>query len=173
MDARCEAEELITYATFPYKDAFLPLDRYHNAHALSQPLSRLAWLVTVLGCVGLVMSILGLLLNVRRTYLSTFYSTKSGNEHIRELFERQTADERRLDILHCNKYKWLPLWEKVKDFINERLPNWVEQQPDWFDDYIKSTIPDEMIEDAWLLSEIRDDGVMSMMLQTQASRKFF
>jgi len=66
--------------------------------------------------------------------------------------------------------KWKPvIGTKVKSWLNARLPIWIETQPVWFDDYWKSLIPDNMIEDKALILKIQSTTVKRMKDRRRSS----
>ena len=48
--------------------------------------------------------------------------------------------------------------EDVRIWLSERLPVWIDDEDEWFDDYTKSIIPDFLV-DPEILQEIRGENV--------------
>ena len=51
----------------------------------------------------------------------------------------------------------------MKEWLNDRLPIWLDQQPDWFNATAKATVPDDMITSPALLDEIRGSDVLAVL----------
>mmetsp|Transcript_14937 Transcript_14937/g.30736 ORF Transcript_14937/g.30736 Transcript_14937/m.30736 type:complete len:199 (-) Transcript_14937:16-612(-) len=122
------------------------------------------------GCTGFICTFGIFLYSIKPQFRSSFYSLKTGNEHVMDIFRLNTEDELRLNILHTNKYKWEPIKEEVLDWLTEKLPMWLETQPDWFDNYFKATIEDWMVKDKTLLNEIRNEAVEAIIESYKSGR---
>ena len=48
---------------------------------------------------------------------------------------------------------------KVKEWLNSRLPIWLDEHPHWFDDQKMSIIPEDLVEDPALLVRVRTKNV--------------
>ncbi|GMI48419.1 hypothetical protein TrCOL_g4150 [Triparma columacea] len=121
-------------------------------------------------CAGVVVSYVTLLVSVKREYLHTFISTKTSNESMQELFTKNEEDEKRFWIFSTNRHKWEDkIGAKVKAWINERLPLWLEEPPEWFNDQKRSIIPDDFVTDPEILVRLRTNNVNKIIEQRRRS----
>jgi hypothetical protein len=121
-------------------------------------------------CAGMVVSYATLLVSVKREYLHTFISTKTGNESSREDFTKNEDDEQKIRIFEGNRHRWEhKIGAEVKAWINERLPLWLEEPPEWFDDHKRSIIPDDFVTDPEILVELRTYNVKMIIEQRRRS----
>jgi hypothetical protein len=126
--------------------------------------------IMVAACAGMVVSYATLLVSVKREYLHTFISTKTGNESSREDFTKNEDDEQKIRIFEGNRHRWEhKIGAKVKAWINERLPLWLEEPPEWFDDHKRSIIPDDFVTDPEILVELRTYNVKMIIEQRRRS----
>ncbi|GMI40269.1 hypothetical protein TrCOL_g11552 [Triparma columacea] len=126
--------------------------------------------IMVLACAGMVVSYATLLVSVKREYLHTFISTKTGNEIAQELFTKNEDDEQRFWIVAKNRHKWEhKIGKEVKAWINEKLPLWLEEPPEWFNDHRRSVIPDDFVTDPEILVRLRTNNVKKIIEQRRRS----
>jgi hypothetical protein len=126
--------------------------------------------IMVVACGGMVVSYASLLVSVKREYLHTFISTKTSNESSQEAFTKNEEDEQRFTIFGDNRHKWeYKIGAEVKAWINERLPLWLEEPPEWFDDQKRSIIPDDFVTDPEILVELRTYNVKMIIEQRRRS----
>jgi hypothetical protein len=126
--------------------------------------------IMVSACAGMVVSYASLLVSVKREYLHTFISTKTGNESVQEVFTKNEEDEQRFSIFGFNKHKWEHnIGKEVKAWVNERLPLWLEEPPEWFNDQRRSIIcniiPDDFVADPEILVRLRTKNVKKIIEQ--------
>ena len=109
------------------------------------------WIVKS-SCIGLVLSYTGLLFAMKREYVWTFFSTDTSNEASCELFTKSQSDDLKFHILGINRHKWYAkCGEDVRAWLADRLPVWMEEQPEWFTTQKMSLIPDDMVEPEMLI----------------------
>lgn len=115
------------------------------------------YIVTLLmssACAGLFLSFVSLLLSMKREYVGTFVSLKTGSSYVQELFKNGNDDERRFVIFYYVDDKWIAdIGDEVRVWLNERLPEWSEITPDWLDKRKLKKIPD-WIDNASCLQKI-------------------
>jgi hypothetical protein len=118
----------------------------------------------------MVVSYASLLVSVKREYLHTFISTKTGNESAQEVFTKNEEGEQRFWIFEYNRHKWeYKIGAEVKAWINERLPLWLEEPPEWFNDQKRSVIPDDFVTDPEILVRLRTNNVKKIIEQRRRS----
>ncbi|GMH98498.1 hypothetical protein TrVE_jg10000 [Triparma verrucosa] len=111
---------------------------------------------TLWGSAGIVASMVLLLYSSETQYLETFWTLQTGKEYIREYFTLNTEDRLKIVMLSKNENMWRAvLGEEVKAWLKERLPVWIDEGPEWFDDEKKVLIQDWMVDDKALLIKLR------------------
>jgi hypothetical protein len=124
----------------------------------------------IIACCGIVLSYITLLLSMNKKYLDTFIGTKTGNEHCHGFFTDNEEDWKKFGVFHNNRHKWeYKIGPEVKAWLNERLPVWLEDEPEWFNDVMKSMIPDEFISDPALLVRVRTKNVKAIIEERRRS----
>jgi hypothetical protein len=124
----------------------------------------------VASCAGMVVSYVSLLVSVKREYLHTFISTKTSRKSSQEVFTKNEEDAERFKIFENNRHKWeYKIGAEVKAWINEKLPLWLEEPPEWFDDHKRSIIPDDFVTDPKILVELRTYNVKMIIEQRRRS----
>lgn len=114
-------------------------------------------MIMLVNCLGLVLSMTMLLSSVKKEFLVTFYSSKTSNEHLQEYFTLVDEDELRIELFQKNERKWRPfIGVEVKAWVNKRLPLWLEEKPDWFDEARRASIQDWMIDDKEMFKKVKE-----------------
>ena len=73
-------------------------------------------------------------------------------------------------VFDVNRHTWeYKIGPEVKAWVNERLPVWLEDEPEWFNDVKKSLIPDEFISDPALLVRVRSNNVKAIIEERRRS----
>ena len=110
-----------------------------------------------LGCLAAVQFLsLSLLMSIIPSKTrQTFFSTQTGQQYTCTNFETAQNDLAKLDAFSIHPSLYAPIKEEIKAWLNEQLPVWIVEEPDWFDDQKKSIIPDEYVIDPSLLKRIR------------------
>jgi hypothetical protein len=126
--------------------------------------------IMMAACAGMVVSYATLLVSVKREYLHTFISTKTSNGSVQELFTMNEEEEQRFWIFQNNLHKWEhKIGADVKAWINERLPLWLEEPPEWFNVQRRSIIPDDFVTDTEILVRLRTRNVKEIIEQRRRS----
>lgn len=116
-----------------------------------------------------LISFISLLKIMPKKYRSTFYSLKTGSRYCCELFQKTREDSCKIHIFgNCKSY-WEPVQSEVRVWLNDRLPTWINESPEWFDDQIKSTIPDELLDNPSILKKIRGAEVEKIRERRKSS----
>eukprot|EP00520_Triparma_pacifica_P018212 CAMPEP_0118632278 /NCGR_PEP_ID=MMETSP0785-20121206/358_1 /TAXON_ID=91992 /ORGANISM="Bolidomonas pacifica, Strain CCMP 1866" /LENGTH=564 /DNA_ID=CAMNT_0006523035 /DNA_START=84 /DNA_END=1777 /DNA_ORIENTATION=+ len=122
------------------------------------------------GCLGMVISYSTLLSTMERKYLPTFLSWQTSCEMYQDLFTEHDEDALRFWIFDANAHKWeYKIGEEVRAWLNERLPVWLEEEPEWFNPLRKSWIPDRFVDDKALLLKIRTPNVVKIISERRRS----
>ncbi|GMI39514.1 hypothetical protein TrCOL_g11746 [Triparma columacea] len=124
----------------------------------------------VIACVGTILSFVTLLLSMNKEYVHTFIGTKTSDKVIQEYFTDFEEDANRFEVFNCNRYKWeYKIRPQVKSWLDERLPIWLEDEPEWFDDLKKSLIPDDCVSDPAILVRLRTNNVKAILEERRRS----
>ncbi|GMH90221.1 hypothetical protein TrST_g12947 [Triparma strigata] len=131
--------------------------------------SRITLLMT--SCCGIFLCSFALFLaSINRKYLHTFVSTLTACQYISDIFtDNPNDDEARSYIFSRNEQKWKSVRDQCKAWLNERLPAWICEQPDWFNDYRKSLIPDHMVDDKRLMVQLKTKNVEAISARRRSS----
>ena len=109
-----------------------------------------------------------LLYSSETQYLETFWTLQTGKEYIREYFTLNTEDRLKIVMLSKNENMWRAvLGEEVKAWLKERLPVWIDEGPEWFDDEKKVLIQDWMVDDKALLIKLRSKEEGAIIKKTE------
>ncbi|GMH71425.1 hypothetical protein TL16_g05648 [Triparma laevis f. inornata] len=68
--------------------------------------------------------------NINPDFINTFYSTKSGNENTMGFFLNHDDDEIKIGVFDDNLNKWKKIEDDVVTWVNEKIPEWNEEQPE-------------------------------------------
>ena len=113
--------------------------------------------------------------SINPDYIRTFYSFDSGNQYIAAKYfckndndnddedEDENEDEKNFEIFEVNRNKWRSIEADVAKWIGEKIPEWNEEQPEWWDARRKSEIPDWIVHDPDLLSTLRTEDVQNLL----------
>mmetsp|Transcript_732 Transcript_732/g.1207 ORF Transcript_732/g.1207 Transcript_732/m.1207 type:complete len:961 (-) Transcript_732:44-2926(-) len=134
------------------------------------PLEYKAVVVMSIGaCIGVVLSYILLLCYMNPDYLQTFISPKTSCTHTCNQFTQNDEDEEKFWIFASNRHKWEKrIGEKVKKWLNDSLPIWLDDEPSWFNNAKLSTIPDDMVEDKELLERLKNKNTEISVLRRRA-----
>ncbi|GMH72680.1 hypothetical protein TrRE_jg3880 [Triparma retinervis] len=79
-------------------------------------------------------------------------------------------DALRFQVFGCNRHKWeYKIGPEVKSWLNERLPVWLDDKPEWFDDLAMSQIPDDFVTDPAILVRLRTKNVNAIIEERRRS----
>jgi len=89
------------------------------------------------------------------------------------VFTKNEEDEKKTQIFEYNEHKWKPyIGDEVKTWVGKNLQRWIDEEPVWFTDYRKSTIPDWAVEDKALLKRLRSKKVEDIRSKRRRSSAF-
>ena len=63
---------------------------------------------------------------------------------------------------HRRAAKWKKIEKEVVDWVNLKIPEWNESQPEWWNARVKAQIPDWVVGDEELLHSIRSVNVVKI-----------
>jgi len=126
-------------------------------------------IVMFASCAGMVLSHVFLMIMMVKKYRGTFFSTQTSSKYIQDLFQNEEREEQKFEIFSYHEAKWRAnIGEQVKEWLNERLLGWIEEQPEWFGDVQKAMVPDWVVDDEDLLTDIRNDEVIAIISERMA-----
>ena len=85
------------------------------------------------------------LLIMKKSYLSTFFSTQTGHAWVKASFLNGTDDQQKTRVLTKNRKQWASIRADVKAWTLENWGRWEDEKPDWFNDAWKAGVDDDMI----------------------------
>lgn len=89
------------------------------------------------------------------THKVTFWSTQTASQYTCSNFLELTDDNAKIELFTNHASFRSPIEYEVKTWLNERLPVWISEEPEWFDDQRKATVPDDYVKDPVMLKKIR------------------
>ena len=93
----------------------------------------------------------------------TFLTPETAPQFTCRKFKSASEDHIKMQFsFNMHQSTFAPIKEEVKEWINERLPVWLAEKPEWFDDSFKAMILDEYVEDKAILKKIRTKDVMAI-----------
>ena len=90
------------------------------------------------------------LLIMKKSYLSTFFSTQSGHAWVQSYFVSGQTDEVKKRIFEHNTKQWMSIRDDVQAWTLENWERWEEEKPEFFNDAWKASVDDDMIPPASL-----------------------
>lgn len=98
------------------------------------------------------------LFSIKRRYVKTFFSTKTGFKFDQEDFTNFEDDEHKMGIFDYGEHQWRKdIGEEVRVWLNERLEGWLDTDPSWFTDVYKASIPEWIVNDNNLFQRLRSE----------------
>jgi hypothetical protein len=92
-----------------------------------------------------VVSFATFLLTIKRRYVHTFFSTKSGHELARSYFIEGKTDAEKMQIFTNNVRQWQSIYPKVADWVLNNYDRWEEKKEEWYNEAVVASIPDDML----------------------------
>jgi hypothetical protein len=95
-----------------------------------------AWLVAVVG----------LSLTIKRKYLRTFVSLRTGCAYAQSAFLNNEGDDaKRIRIFYSNERQWQAIRDRVREWVLGMYAVWKALMPSWFTTDLQARIPDEFM----------------------------
>ena len=120
---------------------------------------------------GYVLSYALFLLYIRQSHRKTFWDRRTAWQYVCSNYEDCKTDEMKFNaVFGVNEGLWRArIGEKVKDWIADRLPIWMEEDPPWFDNYNKSRLPAWVVRDQNTFQELMTDEVQEIISERQSA----
>eukprot|EP00518_Triparma_eleuthera_P003870 CAMPEP_0182456812 /NCGR_PEP_ID=MMETSP1319-20130603/2546_1 /TAXON_ID=172717 /ORGANISM="Bolidomonas pacifica, Strain RCC208" /LENGTH=477 /DNA_ID=CAMNT_0024655133 /DNA_START=284 /DNA_END=1714 /DNA_ORIENTATION=+ len=98
-------------------------------------------------CTGTCVSYVIFLASMESKYRNTFLRALTGKGFLRDEYRNAGTDEAKMFVVSYKESYWRPeVGDEVKEWLQSKLPGWLEEQPEWFDQLRRSQIPDWAIE---------------------------
>ena len=78
-------------------------------------------------------------------YRVTFFSTVTAKKFKHDFFRNATSDVSKVTIFRSHPSYYAGIRDEVKAWVSANYSTWNEEQPDWFTDRVKASIPKDMI----------------------------
>ena len=123
-------------------------------------------------CCGILLFFALFLHSINHEYFCTFHDTRTGPKFLEDsFFNENHSDEQKFEILTNHEGMWAEtIGEDVKEWMDNQLPVWLEESPQWFDAHGRARISDWLIDDKELLKEIRNDEVQAIRYEAGTLR---
>ena len=130
-----------------------------HAHAVSSAWLTVASLWSLLGGLEVLFVLLFTIfvLSVNKKYIATFFSTQTAKEFNIQSYREATADSTRIDIFSCHHSYYASIREDVQFWVRESYGRWNEEQPAWFTDRVKGSIPEDMLPEEEMEKNLPED----------------
>jgi hypothetical protein len=88
----------------------------------------------------------GLLLTMKREYVGTFLSVRTGHSVSRSYFlDNEGDDATRINIFYSNDRHWRSIRDLVRQWVLGAYATWLLLSPAWLNDAIRARIPDDFM----------------------------
>ena len=84
-------------------------------------------------------------LSMKKIYISTFFTTMTAKQFNIRRYREATSDRARLAIFGKHSSYYESIRGELKAWVTENYKNWDEENPEWFTDRIKASVPLDMI----------------------------
>ena len=124
-----------------------------------------------LGCLAAVQLLsFALLMSIVPSKIrKTFFSTQTEKQFTCTNFKTAPNDFAKMDTFDVHPTLYAPIKEELKAWLNERLPVFLEEQPEWFNDQKKAAIPDDFVADPAMLLRIRGVNIEKIRERRRSS----
>jgi hypothetical protein len=93
-----------------------------------------------------LLAVLGLALTMKREYLRTFVSLRTGYADTQSYFlDNEGDDARRIHIFFCNERQWRAIRDCVRQWVLRLYAAWKALMPSWFTTDLQARIPDDFM----------------------------
>jgi hypothetical protein len=83
--------------------------------------------------------------NIEKKYLHTFWSIQRGKDKTKAYFLEGESDAIKIQVFGCSMHHWVSIERETKKWVELNWAKWEDEQPEWFTDVIKATVPVEFI----------------------------
>jgi hypothetical protein len=83
--------------------------------------------------------------NIESKYLHTFWSTKRHKDMSMAYFLEGESDAIKIVVFESSRHHWVSIEGEIKKWVMMNWAKWEDEQPEWFTDVIKATVPVDFI----------------------------
>jgi hypothetical protein len=83
--------------------------------------------------------------NIEKKYLDTFRSIQTGKDRTMAYFLEGESDAIKFSVFKRSKHHWVSIEGQIKKWVELNWAEWEEEQPEWFTDVRKASVPEEFI----------------------------
>jgi hypothetical protein len=83
--------------------------------------------------------------NIESKYLYTFWSTQRSKDMTMAYFLEGESDAMKIEVFGSSRNHWVSIEGEIKKWVELNWAKWEEEQPDWFTDVRKATVPVDFI----------------------------
>ena len=83
--------------------------------------------------------------NIEKKYLETFWSTQTSKHFSMAYFLEGESDAMKIEVFGCSRHHWFSIEGELKKWIESNWAKWEEEQPVWFTDVRKASVPEKFI----------------------------
>jgi hypothetical protein len=84
-------------------------------------------------------------LNIESKYWHTFWSIQRGKDSSMAYFLEGKSDAIKFEIFGYSRHHWVSIEGQIKKWVEINWAKWEEEQPEWFTDARKASVPEEFI----------------------------
>ena len=104
-------------------------------------------------------------------YRVTFFSTITAKKFTHDFFRNATSDGVKIGIFNCHPAYYAGIRDEVKAWVSDNYSTWNEEQPDWFTERVKASIPKGMIPESEEVEQTSVSERRSKLRASASSRK--
>ena len=82
---------------------------------------------------------------IKRRYIPSFFTTITAKQFRVQLYREALTDSSKINILWYHPSYYENIRTEVKEWVQERWPVWINEEPDWFTDAVRESVPVDMI----------------------------
>ncbi len=91
---------------------------------------------------------------IERKYTPTFFSTMTAKQFRIQAFREAASDSTKANILKLHPSYYKSIRSEIEQWVKENWDGWIEEEPEWFNDRVKASVPKDMIP----TSEVEGEG---------------
>jgi hypothetical protein len=84
-------------------------------------------------------------LNIEKKYWNTFWSTQTSKDYSMAYFLEGGSDAIKIEVFGNSRHHWVSIEGELRKWIASNWAKWEEEQPEWFTDVIKASVPVDFI----------------------------
>jgi hypothetical protein len=98
---------------------------------------------------------------MNKAYRSSFFSTVTATQFKCQNFKDAKSDLARFDIFLNHETYFDSIKVEVKEWVHENWETWNDEQPDWFTDRVRASVPEHLIPSIVADDESKKGGTTS------------